>query len=137
MSDERPRVADTSPKAVELEAEGGVIGRAARYENNNAVLLKGMEAMGFSSYLDEKLQSYIITSFYYPDHPRFDFETFYSRLSDRGFVIYPGKLSRADCFRIGNIGQIFIEDIERLLAAIEDVLDEMGVEYGSHVAGSG
>ena len=112
---------------VELEEEGGVAGRGRRYAANNAALLEGMETLGFSSYLDRELQSYIITSFYYPDHPAFDFESFYSRLSDQGFVIYPGKLSQADCFRIGNIGQIFLEDIERLIAAVGDVLEEIGV----------
>ena len=111
----------------ELEAEGGVAGRGARYHANNTLLLKGMQALGFDVFLDPAVQGYIITSFHYPDHPGFDFNVFYNKLSDRGFVIYPGKLSQADCFRLGNIGQIHREDIERLLTAVKEVLEEMGV----------
>ena len=111
---------------VELEEEGGVVGRGRRYAENNQALLEGMRALGFSSFLKAN-QSYIITSFYYPDHPNFDFEDFYRRLSDLDFVIYPGKLSQAACFRIGNIGQISKTDIERLLDAVQNVLAEMGV----------
>lgn len=111
----------------ELEDEGGIAGRAARYHANNTFLLKGMQKLGFDVFLDPAVQGYIITSFHYPNHPGFDFEVFYNKLSDRGFVIYPGKLSQADCFRLGNIGQIFKEDIDHLLVAIDEVLEEMGV----------
>jgi 2-aminoethylphosphonate-pyruvate transaminase len=72
------------------------------------------------------VQSYIITSFHYPEHPRFDFDSFYRRLSDRGMIIYPGKLTDTPSFRIGNIGRLFEADILQLLAAIRDVLQEMG-----------
>ena len=112
----------------ELEAEGGVRARAARYQTNHAILLEGMQRLGFHTYLSPDYQSYIITSFYYPDDPHFSFETFYERLNRKGFVIYPGKLTRTDCFRIGNIGQIFPEDVARLLAAVKYTLKEMGVQ---------
>jgi 2-aminoethylphosphonate-pyruvate transaminase len=112
---------------LELEAEGGVTGRAKRYRANHRLLRDGMEALGFSVFLDPAVQSYIITSFYYPEHPAFDFNRFYSALSGRGFVIYPGKLSQATCFRMGNIGQLFAEDIEEVLAAVTEVLEEMEV----------
>lgn len=112
----------------ELEAEGGVRARAARYQTNHAILLEGMQRLGFHTYLSPDYQSYIITSFYYPDDPNFSFETFYERLNRKGFVIYPGKLTQTDCFRIGNIGQIFPEDVARLLAAVKYTLKEMGVQ---------
>ncbi len=83
--------------------------------------------LGFAEYLPPEKQSYIITSFRYPEHPNFDFEQFYSRLAARGMIIYPGKLSRVDCFRIGSIGRIFPDDVRALLAAIGEVLAEMGV----------
>src|SRR5262245_26410442 len=102
----------------ELAAEGGVPGRAARYRANQATLLTGMRALGFAEYLPPELQSHIITSFRYPADERFDFPTFYGRLSDLGFVIYPGKVSGADCFRIGTIGRIFPDDIRALLRAV-------------------
>lgn len=111
----------------ELEAEGGPNGRAQRYSENNLILIEGMRAMGFHTYLADALRSYIITSFLYPNHSRFSFERFYSLLSEKGFIIYPGKLSQVDCFRIGNIGQLYPDDIRQLLKAIEITLSEMNV----------
>lgn len=110
----------------ELEAEGGVPARAARYRANQKSLVAGMEAIGFRTFLPPEKQSGVITSFHYPEETAFDFSEFYRRLAARGFVIYPGKVSRADCFRIGTIGRIATEDIAQLLAAIRSVRDEMG-----------
>jgi len=114
---------------IELEEEGGVEGRAARYRRNHEVLHHGMNQLGFTPYLSPDVQSVIITSFYYPSHPNFDFNAFYNALSDLGLVIYPGKLTKADCFRIGNIGQLFPKDIERLLSAISETLEKMDIEH--------
>ena len=113
---------------LELEAEGGVAGRAARYRANYETLIAGMRAMGFQEYLEPEDRGYIITSFRYPTHPNFDFDEFYKRLNDRGYVIYPGKVSQADCFRIGTIGRIFESDMNDLLAALREVVAEMGIE---------
>lgn len=84
--------------------------------------------MGFKEYLAPEDQGYIITSFLYPQVPNFSFERFYERLNEKGYVIYPGKVSNADCFRIGNIGRIFESDIRDLLAAIRETIAEMGVK---------
>ena len=111
---------------VELEGEGGVEARGARYRANYDTLVAGMRAMGFVEYLPPELQGYVITSFRYPGDPNFSFEEFYNRLNDRDFVIYPGKVSDADCFRIGNIGRIFQADVHALLAAIRETVQEMG-----------
>jgi 2-aminoethylphosphonate-pyruvate transaminase len=114
----------------ELVEEGGVGGRAARYRGNYETLVRGMSELGFKEYLAREDQGYIITSFRYPSHPAFDFTEFYTRLSERGLVIYPGKVSNADCFRIGNIGRIQEEDVQNLLAAIASILEEMGIDNG-------
>lgn len=112
-----------------LEAEGGVEGRARRYSENHRRLMSGMTALGFQTYLTkDKPQSFVITSFLYPKDAAFNFEKLYSRLSDRGLVIYPGKLAKADCFRIGNIGQIQPNDVDTLVHAISETLVEMGVK---------
>lgn len=111
----------------ELQAEGGIPGRAARYQRNYETLIAGMRQLGFQEYLAPDDQGYIITSFYYLDHPQFDFQQFYEHLNDKDFVIYPGKVSDADCFRIGNIGRIFEADVRGLLAAIRETLIEMGI----------
>ena len=115
----------------ELEEEGGVESRAVRYRTNCEILLRGMRELGFEEYLRPELQGYIITSFRYPGHPQFKFETFYERLSEKGYVIYPGKTGKADCFRIGNIGHIFPDDIRQLLIAVRQTLHEMGVELSA------
>jgi 2-aminoethylphosphonate-pyruvate transaminase len=112
----------------ELEEEGGVEGRAVRYAANHKALMDGMTELGFDAYLAPEHQSHIITSFRFPTHPCFDFSAFYDRLSELGFVIYSGKVSDADCFRIGTIGHIFPKDIEALVAAIRRVLAEMHVD---------
>lgn len=112
----------------ELREEGGVAARGARYRANRDCLLEGMNALGFEEYLPRHLQGPIITSFRYPAHPGFQFEEFYSRLNDQGFVIYPGKVSNADCFRIGHVGRLFPSDTRALLHAISDTLLAMGIQ---------
>jgi 2-aminoethylphosphonate-pyruvate transaminase len=112
----------------ELEKEGGIAARAARYAANHQALMAGMDALGFDSYLAPEYQSNIISSFLYPAHPNFDFRQFYQWLSDQGFVIYPGKVSDANCFRIGTIGQLFPDDMQSLVAAIRRTLDTMQID---------
>lgn len=112
----------------ELDKEGGIVAREGRYKKNKALLDKGMQEMGFKYYLDQSIQGHIISSFLYPEDANFDFMKFYQALSDRGLVIYPGKLSLMDAFRIGNIGYLFPKDIEALLTAIKEVLAEMKVK---------
>ena len=105
----------------ELEQEGGVLGRLARYQANHQTLIDGMCVLGFTPYLAEVDQSPIITTFRYPADSGFDFRSFYQQLSQRGYVIYPGKLSHEDCFRIGTIGRIFPADVRGLLAAVAEI----------------
>ena len=104
----------------ELEAEGGVAARHARYTENQALLVEGMAGLGFTALLPRNLQSPIITSFLYP-RPDFDFGHFYRQAKARGFVLYPGKISRADTFRVGTIGEVYPGDIRRLLAVLRDI----------------
>jgi 2-aminoethylphosphonate-pyruvate transaminase len=96
--------------------------------------MAGMTALGFDAYLAPEHQSPIIASFRFPTHPRFDFSAFYDRLSELGFLVYPGKVSHADCFRIGTIGHIFPADIDALVAAISRVLAEMQVDSARAVS---
>jgi len=116
---------------LELEQEGGVEARAARYGANHDYVIKDMRSLGFKAFLPDALQGNIITSFYYPEDPKFDFADFYSRLNARGYVIYPGKVSSASCFRIGHIGRMDINDARDLISAVRGVLQEMGVSQSS------
>ena len=102
----------------ELAREGGVTAREKRYRENQRALLSGMKSMGFRPVLRDDVQSPIITAFHSPADPRFDFDDFYRRLAARGLVIYPGKLSHTESFRIGTIGQLKPQDFADLLEAI-------------------
>jgi 2-aminoethylphosphonate-pyruvate transaminase len=84
-----------------------------------------MGKMGFELYLPPEQQGYIISSYKYPKDKNWNFNTFYSKLNDKDFVIYPGKVSAADCFRIGHIGRIFPSDTTNLVAAMDEVAKEM------------
>ena len=104
----------------ELNEEGGIVARSERYKQNHRTLVDGMRALGFKTLLPDASQGPIITSFLYPTAD-FDFHSFYDQLKEKGFVIYPGKISDADTFRIGNIGDIFPDDMEALLQAIRSI----------------
>lgn len=104
----------------ELKEEGGVPARYARYSENQRRLVEGMEGLGFKCVLPKEHHSPIITSFYNPEHPDYEFLKFYELLKEKGFVIYPGKVTGIDSFRIGTIGHVFPEDIDRLIKAIEE-----------------
>lgn len=104
----------------ELKAEGGIAARHARYSENHRTLVEGMRSLGFRTLLPDEAQSPVITSFYYPSAD-FNFKDFYQKLKAKGFVIYPGKISQADTFRIGNIGDVFPEDFTRLVEAIKEI----------------
>ncbi len=115
----------------ELDEEGGIEKRGARYAKNHQTLLEGMTSLGFKSYLPSELQSIIITSFHYPEDPSFDFQDFYRALSDRGKIIYPGKISQVDLFRIGSIGRIFPSDSESIVDTIARVSKDLGYKISS------
>jgi 2-aminoethylphosphonate-pyruvate transaminase len=118
-------------KAIEEHAaEGGIAGRGRRYRDNARVLIEGMRAMGFRTLLPDRLQAPIIVTFHMPTDPRFVFQRFYDGLKDRGYVIYPGKLTVADSFRMGCIGRLYPEHMKGALAAVREVLDEMHVANG-------
>jgi len=107
---------------LELEEEGGIDARHARYKENQHILVNGMERLGFRPLLPARWQSPIITAFRYPDRGKWTFECFYEDLKRRGFVIYPGKVTDQATFRIGNIGDIHAADIHRLLDAVGQTL---------------
>jgi len=115
----------------EHAAEGGVAGRGARYAENRDVMVAGMRELGFETLLQDSWLSPIIVTFFNPAHPAFNFETFYDLLKVKGFIIYPGKLTVVDSFRIGCIGRLDAAVMRRLLDAVKEALAEMGVDNAS------
>jgi 2-aminoethylphosphonate-pyruvate transaminase len=108
-------------------AEGGVAGRGGRYRRNCDLLVAGLRGLGFETLLPDRLQAPIIVTVRMPADPKFHFETFYERLGQRGYVIYPGKLTVADSFRIGCIGALGEAEMRGVLRAIAEVTAELGV----------
>ena len=106
-----------------LEREGGQPARLARYTENLRMLVDGLNGLGYALYLPPELQAPVIATFRQPERWGIDFDTFYDRLAAQGFLIYPGKLTRAQTFRIGCIGQVFPQDIARLVAAMAAMSD--------------
>jgi 2-aminoethylphosphonate-pyruvate transaminase len=115
----------------EFEAEGGVAGRGGRYRENCRILVEGLRALGFETLLPDAHQAPIIVTVRMPIDPKFHFETFYDRLSEAGYVIYPGKLTVAESFRIGCIGRLGAVEMRGALAAIAKTLAAMGVTNGA------
>ncbi|MFD1387236.1 2-aminoethylphosphonate--pyruvate transaminase [Oceanobacillus oncorhynchi subsp. oncorhynchi] len=114
-------VAAFSKAIDELMAEGGVPARHQRYQRNNQLLREGLEQLGFQPYITEQRQSPIITTFLFPNET-FAFADFYHYVKERGFVLYPGKLTEINTFRVGNIGEVYEEDIKRLCNVIQQYM---------------
>jgi len=108
-------------------AAGGQPGRLARYASNCDALVKGMAALGFQPFLDPAIQAPIIVTFHAPVDPRYEFKAFYAAVRERGFILYPGKLTQVETFRVGCIGAIGPEEMQQAVHAIADALADLGV----------
>ncbi len=111
----------------EFDEEGGVAGRGARYRANCELLVSGMRKLGFETLLPDELQAPIIITFRMPTNPGFDFAAFYDGLKDQGYVIYPGKLTVADSFRMGCIGRLNHAQMQGALDAVARMLKQFGI----------
>jgi len=114
----------------EFVEEGGVAVRGARYAENQRVLTAGMSALGFRPWLDRAVQSPIITTFGYPEGVAVDFADMYGWIKERGYAIYPGKLTEADTFRIGSIGEVDADDMRAVCGIVGDYLRERAGSVG-------
>ena len=118
----------------ELEAEGGIAARYARYVRNNRILIEGFEKLGFRPYVGGEHQGPIITTFFYPENKNYDFQEMYTYIKERGYAIYPGKVTDGETFRVGSIGEIYPEDMEKLCGILGEFVK--GKEKESHENGS-
>jgi 2-aminoethylphosphonate-pyruvate transaminase len=113
------------------EAEGGVAARGARYRQNRDVIVEGMRSLGFETLLKDRWLSPIIVTFFCPADPKFKFEQFYALMKKKDFIIYPGKLTELDSFRIGCIGQMDAHTMRQVVSAAQEALNEMDVTDGA------
>jgi 2-aminoethylphosphonate-pyruvate transaminase len=111
----------------QYQAQGGLEARLARYRENCAALVSGMRALGLKTFLQDDVQAPIIVTFLAPPDPAYAFPEFYRRVRHRGFILYPGKLTAVDTFRVGCIGAIDADTLRRAVGAVGEVLREMGV----------
>jgi 2-aminoethylphosphonate-pyruvate transaminase len=116
----------------QFQLQGGQAARLARYRENCAALVSGMRALGLSTFLPDALQAPIIVTFHAPPDPAYEFTEFYRRVRERGFILYPGKLTDVDTFRVGCIGAIGPGALRAAVAAMKAVLSEMGVGPLAH-----
>ena len=111
--------------------QGGQSARLARYADNCRTLVDGMAAMGFRPLLKPEVQAPIIVTFHAPAHPDYDFKRFYAGAKQRGFILYPGKLTQIETFRVGCIGAIGRNEMAQAVQAVADTLKEMGIADGT------
>lgn len=111
----------------QYQAEGGLAARATRYADNAQVLIDGMKGLGLKSFLRPEVQAPIILTFHAPDDARYDFKRFYELVRAKGFILYPGKLTQVETFRVGCIGALDRNDMHKVVYAVAATLAEMGV----------
>jgi 2-aminoethylphosphonate-pyruvate transaminase len=114
--------------------EGGQPVRGARYRKNCNTLVQGMAALGFRAFLPAAVQAPIIVTFHAPADARYDFKTFYAKVCERGYILYPGKLTQMETFRVGCIGAIDDNEMRNVVTAIGEVLREMGIKAQAPLA---
>lgn len=114
----------------QFEAEGGQPARLARYRANYEALVQGMAALGFKPFLDPAEQAPIIVTFHAPTHPNYDFKRFYECAKQHGFLLYPGKLTQVETFRVGCIGAIGPNEMRQAVYAVAQTLQTLGIAQG-------
>ncbi|MBK6865024.1 MAG: 2-aminoethylphosphonate--pyruvate transaminase [Ideonella sp.] len=110
--------------------EGGQPARLARYRDNCATLIAGLSALGLQPFLRPEVQAPIIVTVHAPDHPAYDFKRFYAAAKARGFILYPGKLTEVETFRVGCIGAIGRNEMQQAVNAMGEALRELGLPAG-------
>jgi 2-aminoethylphosphonate-pyruvate transaminase len=111
----------------QFNEEGGQPARLARYQDNCKTLIDGLTALGLKPFLKPELQAPIIVTWFAPTHPSYDFKRFYAAAKQRGFILYPGKLTEVETFRVGCIGAIGRNEMRQAVNAVADTLQDMGI----------
>jgi 2-aminoethylphosphonate-pyruvate transaminase len=124
-------VAALDEATAQFVEEGGQPARLARYTDNCRTLVDGMAKLGFRPFLKPAVQAPIIITFHAPAHPNYDFKRFYEGAKQRGFILYPGKLTEVETFRVGCIGAIGRNEMQQAVNAVAATLQEMGIPDGT------
>jgi 2-aminoethylphosphonate-pyruvate transaminase len=114
----------------QYEEEGGQPARLARYQANCQALLGGMAALGFVPFLEASIQAPVIVTFHAPADPAYEFRAFYEAVRARGYILYPGKLTEVETFRVGCIGAIGPDELRGAVAAVAEAMKSLGIGSG-------
>jgi len=117
----------------QFKDEGGTSARGARYRSNCETLVEGMAALGFRAFLPRAVQAPVIVTFHAPPDPAYNFKAFYEKVRSRGYILYPGKLTQVETFRVGCIGAIDANEMRNVVTAVGETLREMGIRQASSV----
>ena len=112
----------------QFKAEGGTAARGARYRKNCETLVDAMTALGFRTFLPRAVQAPVIVTFHAPGDPAYNFKAFYEKVKARGYILYPGKLTQVETFRVGCIGAIDSNEMRNVASAVAETLKEMGIK---------
>jgi len=112
----------------QFKAEGGTAARGARYRKNCETLIEGMTALGLRTFLPRAVQAPVIVTFHAPGDPAYEFTSFYEKVRARGYILYPGKLTKVETFRVGCIGAIDFNEMRNVASAVAETLKEMGIQ---------
>ena len=112
----------------QFKAEGGTPARGARYQKNCDTLIDGMATLGFRTFLQRSVQAPVIVTFHAPPDPAYNFKAFYEKVKAKGYILYPGKLTQVETFRVGCIGAIDANEMRNVVSAVSETLREMGVK---------
>ena len=115
----------------QFKAEGGTLARGARYRKNCDTLVDAMSALGFRSFLPKSVQAPIIVTFHAPADSNYAFKSFYEKVRSRGYILYPGKLTQVETFRVGCIGAVDANEMRNVASAVGETLKEMGIRSGA------
>ena len=118
-------------RSTQFIEEGGQPARLARYADNCKTLFEGMAELGFKPFLQPAVQAPIIVTFHAPAHPNYEFKRFYAAAKARGFILYPGKLTQVETFRVGCIGAIGRSEMREAVNAVADAMLEMSIPTGA------
>lgn len=88
----------------------------------------GLDELGFRDAVRREWQSGLVVSVVYPDDPNWNFEKVHDYCYERGFTIYPGKISTTNTFRLCALGAIDEADIRDFFVVFRAALKELGVQ---------
>lgn len=100
----------------------------ARHTRVFNAIHEGLDELGFKDVIKREWQAGLVVSVIYPDDPNWSFEKVHDYCYERGFTIYPGKISTTNTFRLCALGAIDDEDIRDFFKVFKEALDACGVK---------